>query len=197
MRKVVLLSLVSAVLILAGCAGSIRYMQPVADPNVSYAPGENQATVVVMRASGMAYKIQSSVFDVVGDENKLVGILPAKKKVAYVTTPGEHLFMVIGETADFMKADLVAGKTYYAVVVPRMGAWKARFSLMAEHKEDIDTPKVQGWISSCGWVENTPASHEWATKNMPSVKAKQASAYKVWSAKADEDKPFLRPEDGK
>ena len=44
-----------------------------------------------------------------------IGILSGKTKVAHLTEPGEKLFMVIGENADFMKATLEAGKTYYAL----------------------------------------------------------------------------------
>ena len=35
------------------------------------------------------------------------------------------MFSVVGEAADFLEADLAAGKTYYIQVAPRMGAWKA------------------------------------------------------------------------
>ncbi len=46
--------------------------------------------------------------------------------------------MVVSEAADFAKADVEAGKTYYVLVTPRMGWWKARFSLRPLMREQLD-----------------------------------------------------------
>ena len=197
MRKATRLSVWAAVLLMAGCAGRIKHMQPVADPNVSYAPAENQATVIFIRPSKRGTGYQSSVFDATTEENRLIGVLAARKKVAYVTAPGRHLFMVIGEKADFMKADLSAGKTYYVVVTPERGTWLVNYSFSPQRWDVLETPLFQRWVDGCTWVENTDASRKWADDNLPSIRSKRESAFKVWDAKPEEDKPFLRPEDGK
>lgn len=113
----------------AGCASSA--MRPVDPARAVSAPAADQAVVVFIRPSIVGGAIQSSVFDLVGNDEKLVGIVSSHTKVAYATTPGQHLFMVIGENADFMAAELSADRQYYALVTPRMGWWKARFSLAA------------------------------------------------------------------
>ena len=181
--------------LLIGCAGSSQYMKDVAEPSVAYAPKANEAMVVFMRPSGMAFAIQAGLFDVTTDKNEVIGIVSAKKKLAYLTKPGKHLFMVTGETADFMRADLQAGKTYYALVTPRMGAWKARFSLAAVHN-DVAPEKLAEWKKACSWVETTEATRQWAKQNAGSIQRKRANNIEKWMAKPDSGKPTLAPGDG-
>ena len=186
---------ITIVFLFLGCAGTTKYMQDVTDPNVTYAPGSNEAVVVFMRPSTYAYAIQSAVFDVTTQENQLVGIVSAKKKVAYRAKPGKYMFMVLGESADFMQAKLEAGKTYYATVNPRMGAWKARFSLGAVH-QNIDQAKLNEWKKGCSWVETTDTTYQWAEQNAPSIQSKRDAYIEKWNNKPDSGKPTLYPEDG-
>jgi hypothetical protein len=63
-----------------------------------------------MRPSSLGGAVQSSVFELRPDGDKFVGIVSSKTKIAYSTGPGQHLFMVIAENADFMRANLAPGK---------------------------------------------------------------------------------------
>jgi len=182
-------------LFFVGCAGSSKYMRMVPDQQASYIPGENESVIIFMRPQTLGFAIQSTVFDISTDENKLVGIVSAKKKVAYKTKPGKHLFMVVGENADFMQADLDAGKTYYALVHPRIGVWKARFSLGAV-KNNFDQKKLNGWLAICKYTENTEKSYKWAEQNAQSIQNKRVNYLKKWNNKPDSNKPMLNPEDG-
>ncbi len=98
-----------------------------------------------MRPSAFGGAVQSSVFDVATAENVLVGIISSMAKVAYKTAPGELIFMVVGESADFMGAEVEAGKKYYALVTPRVGVWKARFSLKPMHKDELQSEEFMDW----------------------------------------------------
>jgi len=181
-------------LLLAGCAGSSSMMQDVPAERRDYAPEPGQALVVFMRPSGLGFAIQSVVFDATPQEPKLVGIVSAKTKIAYRVDPGEHRFMVVSESADFMDATLSEGKTYYALVTPRMGVWRARFSLRPVRKNEIGEKEFNEWIKDTRWVENTEQSDAWARDNMPSVREKQAENITEWLNKPD--KPILYPQDG-
>jgi hypothetical protein len=177
-----------------GCAGTSQYMRDV-PPGISYAPKSNEAVVVFMRPSKFAFAINAGVFDVSTPETKVIGIVSATKKVAYRTKPGKHLFMVTGESADFMQADLKPGKTYYSLVNPRMGAWKARFSLGAVHR-NIDTAKLNAWKNGCRWSEATDATYEWAQQNAPSIQKKREGYIVKWNSKPETSRPTLHTEDG-
>lgn len=191
------ISLLILGLLLSGCAGSIVNMREVPPDKAVTGPEQGKAMVVFMRPSGLGFAISSSVFEVKGDTPTLVGIVAAKAKVAYQVEPGKHLFMVVSESADFMSADLAANKTYYALVTPRMGMWKARFSLKPVHADKLNSSEFSGWLADCKWVEKSPESDAWANNNMPDIKAKRAKYYDVWVNKPEDGRPRLLPEDGK
>ena len=86
--------------------------------------------------------------------------------------------MVIGENADFMIAHLDAGKTCHALVSPRMGVWKARFSLLPIHndasaKHSIQSVDFREWMQSTERVGNSAESEQWLRENPSSVHEKK------------------------
>jgi hypothetical protein len=171
-------------------------MKLVPENEANYAPDAEHALVVFMRPSTMGNAIQSSVFDITDGQSKLVGIVSAKKKVVCKSDPGERLFMVVGESADFMKADLQAGKTYYSLVEPRIGVWKARFSLEPVHKADLNSDKFDDWVKSCQYYENTDASLKWAEQNVDSLNSKKEKYLEKWNSRPEAERPALFSEDG-
>jgi hypothetical protein len=178
-----------------GCAGTNQYMRSVSGEKGLSVPADNESMVVFMRPSGMGFAVSSSVFDISDTGEDLVGIVSAKKRVAYNTKPGEHMFMVIGETADFMRANIKPGKTYYALVTPRMGAWKARFSLNPVSKSELSSIEFKDWLNTCEPTENTPEAFQWAKDNAPSIRTKRAASLVKWNEKPESDKPTLNPDD--
>ena len=166
-------------------------------------PTLDQAQIVFVRSSMFGGAIQSSVFDVSGDETKFIGILSAGKKLAFAVEPGKHTFMVVSEAADFMEAEMLGGKTYYAMVTPRMGAWKARFSMHPVRNAgpgefQYGSEKFQGWLDSTEFSENTPASHAWAEENLSNIRGKQHDYEAVWREKSPAElaERTLNPDDG-
>ncbi len=184
------------VLILSGCAGPVKNMQVVQPGMEITQPDQGKALVIFFRTSVVGGAIQSSVFDIVGDECKIVGLVAAKKKVAFMAEPGEHLFMTVGESADFMSANLEEGKTYYVEVVPRMGAFKARFSLAPIHKEEVESEKFMKSPNACQYVEMNGDSYEWANRHMEDIQSKREFYYAKWMNRDEESRPRLLPEDG-
>ncbi len=182
--------------LLSGCAGTVKHMQEVSTNKVMIGPATGKAAVVFLRPSGMGALVQSSVFEVKANRLQLVGIVAAKTKVVYYVDPGQHLFMVVGENADFMKADLVADRTYYVSVSPRMGLWKARFGLEPIKGNELSSPEFKSSLEECKWVENTAASENWAIANMASIESKRAEYYADWSKVPEEEKQRLSMDDG-
>jgi len=142
------------------------------------------------------YAVQSSVFEIRNSEPSIVGIVAAKTKVAYEVEPGEHLFMVVGESADFMSATLEADKTYYAMVTPRMGWWKARFSLKPVHAGELGSDQFKTWLDECQLVVPSKETAAWAKENSDSVQQKYDKYYEAWLEKEAAERPKLSPEDG-
>lgn len=187
---------VSFSLLISGCAGTVKNMGEVPAERIAAAPAEGKAMVVFMRPSTLGFAIQSSVFEVKDGSSMLVGIVAALAKVSYQVDAGKHQFMVIGESADFMNAELLPNKTYYALVTPRMGVWKARFSLKPVHQQDLNTAEFKKWVDSFKWVEKTSASDSWARENVSSIQSKHTEYFAKWMSKPEAERPILFPDDG-
>jgi hypothetical protein len=176
-----------------GQAGVIKHMRAVADVNVT--PSADDVVVVFLRPSGMASDFQASLFELTDAETEtLVGILPAKKKLVYRTTPGSHRFMILGGNAEFMDADLQAGKVYHALAMPGPGVGKAWFALRPVHA--ADRGELSGWSAETSWVETTDGSFRWAEDNAPSIKAKRAKYFPTWTQRTPAQRDALASGDG-
>ena len=184
-----LLPLLLVLFSLGGCASAL--MNAVPDEQRVNKPASGKALVYFMRPSSFGGAIQASIFD--GDE--YIGTSSAKTHIAYQAKPGKHMFMIISENADFMEADLTAGKTYYAIVQARMGAWKARFSFRPQNGQ---TPKskLTKWVSSTRQVVVNEQGEAWAKNNQPSIQSKKAKYLPKWRAKADSKKQRILAKSG-
>ncbi|WP_444995473.1 hypothetical protein [Aliikangiella sp. IMCC44359] len=186
--------------ILTGCASNP--MQVLKDQPLEKAK-EGEAQVVFMRSSFVGGAINSSIFEIVDNEPVFVGILANGTKLAYNTKPGKHTFMVVSEAADFLEANVVAGKTYYSIVTPRMGFWKARFSIWpirndGTTKYNTSTSDFKSWLNKTHLVKNTDKSIAWSKKHHADIVQKMKDYLVVWKQKSDADlaERTLNPDDG-
>lgn len=185
--KLLIIGLVSILMI--GCAApNMKFSVP---SSATIDQPTDKAVVYFIRPNSLGYKINAAVYD----DETFIGFVPYNQKLPYFAEPGEHLFMVVSEAADFLKAELVAGKIYYVQVVPRMGAWRARFSLAPVTKEDLQTTQVQKWISTCRLIENKEGAGQWAIDNEASVVSKRKSYLEKWNEKGPDNQPFLKADD--
>lgn len=184
MPKLLRLTIIFSVF-LSGCASPL--MKPSSDAVEAVGPEPGKAQVVFLRPSSFGGVVQSTVYDLDPEGDRFIGIVSSSTKVSYQAAPGEHLFMVIGESADFMRAHVLAGKTYYALVSPRFGVWKARFSLLPVHAEQHDSEEFADWRNSTKFVTNTAASEQWAKDNWDSIQSKKNEYMPKWVAKSAAD----------
>ncbi len=169
-------------------------MVPAAEQNPL--PAEGKALVVFFRASAYGAAIASSGYDAPDGNTTFLGIVRYKDKVAVQMVPGQHRFMVIAENADFIDAELEAGKTYYVLISPRMGMWKARFSLFPIHDTSDDEYNVQGpqfkqWMAKTTFVEIGPAAQAWYDENKVSIEKKRADYLQKWNKMLPKDRAEL------
>ena len=180
---------------MTGCAGTGGMVT--SDQSLSTRSGE--ATIVFMRPSSFGFAISASVFDVSDKDSRFIGVIEHDTKIAYGVGAGEHVFMVVGESADFMKATVLADKTYYALVTPRMGAWKARFSFKPVRQADFVSKDFEAWDKQTKLVEVSPVAESWAAENAQSIESKRSKYWPAWISKpaSEQDSQTLRPEDGR
>ena len=152
----------------------------------------DQAQIIFVRVPPGAPAAGASIFDVTDGDPKYIGSVYQGKKLAHFVEPGDHIFMLVSETAGFMQASVVAGKIYYVVIKPKMGMWKARFNLFpvrngSDGDYQISSERFQGWLAEADFVENTDESIERAEANQASIVKKQKKGWKKWEAKPVED----------
>lgn len=183
-----------AALLTSGCITS-SHMSPVAG-NTALPIEPGKAQIVFMRPSSYGGAIQSSVYHLNNGKEEFIGIVSTGTKVAYNVPPGEQLFMVVAENADFMIAHMLPNKTYYALVSPRIGMWKARFSLLPIHNDPAAKYNLNGeefikWMASTKFVELAASGRTWYQENAASVAEKRADYLVKWNRMLPEDKASL------
>lgn len=172
-------------LTMCGCSSTLMKR---ADIQIMTPPGTQTSRVIFLRESAFGGAIQASIFDASSEDLKFVGVSSTGTKVAYDTIPGIHRFMVVSEAADFMEATLDGGKTYYAMVTPRMGMWKARFSLWpiksdANARHSLQSKAFVGWLELGKFVINTPEGDQWFRANASGIKQKYNAYLPDWKRK--------------
>lgn len=186
------------ILLMGGCAAISPRMSPMPAQEISIKPQSGESIVIFIRPSLYGGAVQATAFDITDGDNKFIGIVSAQTKVVYKTKPGRRMFMIIGESADFLEANLGPQKTYYVLVRPRMGWWKARFSLSPIRKADQAGKEFQDWLTKCQFMANTDASYQWARENEESITQKKEKYLPVWNSKSAEARmeATLLEEDG-
>lgn len=153
---------------------------------------EGHTAIVFMRSSMVGAAIKTSIYEVTNGETIFIGILKNKTKIIYQTSPGKHTFMVVSEAADFMEADVMAGKTYYSMITPRPGAWKARFSMIPVRNDgttefNTGSEKFEKWKKKTKVASMTEKSKAWYEKHKQSVEEKRTKYWAKWMQKSAEE----------
>ena len=180
---------------LAACGGGAQMIAGGEAPVIR----QGESMVVFMRSTFVGSAIAASVFDVTGAETQFIGILNNNTKIAYPVKPGQSTFMVVSEAADFMQVTVAAGRTYYALVTPRPGMWKARFSFRPVRQGELGGAEFAGWSSATQFVANSPQTLSWAAQNSADVNSKRSQYWPEWTSKPDVQRASqtLNAEDGK
>jgi hypothetical protein len=183
-----LVTLATLVLFATGCM-TMRGMQEVAlGQAMNTTPPSGKAAIVFLRPSLHGYT--ASVFELKPDANVFAGHVLPYKKLLYLTDPGPTRFMVSGQGADLMGAELEAGKTYYVIVAPGSGTG---FSLRpVTRSDDADLPR---WLQDCAWIETGPGAQQWARQHAAAIQKRREQLLPRWEARPD--KPMLRARDSR
>ena len=178
-------------LVVGGCV-ALRGMREVPAERVAVKPPADQAAIVFMRPAPTA--ATTSLFELRGPQDRFIGLLVQGTRMVYLTAPGRTRFMVIGRSANFLDAELEAGKTYHVVVL--LGeAIDEHFRLQPLRLNGVQSPAVQDCVAACKWVENTDTSEGWARRESSSIQRKKAHYLPIWERRPN--RPTLLATDGR
>ena len=191
-KIIIKLSFLVVIMGLFSACSTMSHHMTVVEGKTELQPEPGKALLVFLRPSSYGGAVQATIYN----DITYIGTVSANTKIAYQATPGEHMFMVIGESGDFMQADLEEGKTYYARVAARMGVWKARFSFIPENGQTADS-ELNQWLANTKLTETNKEGHAWAEQNKPDITKKHDEYLVAWQGKADGKKQILKKSSGK
>ena len=146
-----------------------------------------------MRVSKQSSSTNAVLFDVTEPgAPKYIGTVNSASKLSYSLNPGLYTFMAVGETAEFMQATVVGGKTYYALVIPRANA--TRFALEPVRQHEIGGKEFMSWDRSTKMAGASPQP-----QNASDAAEKRQRYWPEWSRKPESQRAevTLNAEDGK
>jgi hypothetical protein len=122
-------------------------------------------------------------------------------KIAHQTSPGRKVYMAYGTAADFMIADVEAGRTYYSIVRPNWGTGGfAPTPIRKSNSEyNMQTPEFTKWVADTKLLElKKDEAKQWFAEN----KQKYQDIYKDYWNRFQRKNPnekaqrTLNPNDG-
>lgn len=185
------------VLALSACS-SVMIKSP--DQRINPSP-EAEAQIVFMRSSFTAGALGVELFEIENGELRFIGQLPNGSKVAHRTKPGRKVYMAYGNAADFMIADVLAGKTYYSIVRPNWGTGGfAPTPVRTDGTSEYNTTRkaFKEWLADTDLLVSKPDAKEFFEEN----KAKYQSIYNDYWQRFQRKSPeqiaerTMRPIDG-
>lgn len=161
MKKILAFILTAGLtLLLVGCASSVMTKAP--SPDLKPPPA-GMAEIVFMRDSFVAGAIGCDLLEVdKSGKLKFIGVVANGTKIAYLTPPGHKVFMAYGTAADFMEANVVAGKTYFVILRPNWGTGGFAPTPIRQRNDkwSMQSPDFSKWLSDTDLVvtnETAPA----------------------------------------
>jgi len=202
-RSLILIALVA---ILTGCGGSANVMKEVPEQKIAK-PDKDTAQIVFMRDSFMLNAVTAKLFEVTDGNINFIGALPNGNKIVYRTTPGKKVFMAYGETmhigygraANFMKADIVGGKTYYAIVLPIFGWGASGFEPIPVRNYNMNSKEFANLLNGCKLIMADEAQAQaWHKDNKEHIRKVYSAYWKRFQTKNEvqQAESTLMPEDG-
>lgn len=173
---------------LCSCASSLMTTVPSGDALPNFGP--DKALVNFIRASGLGGAVQSVLYD----GEKYIGTISAGTRVSYQAEAGSHLFMVTGDSADFMMAELLPGKEYYCVISAYPG-FTYRFAFRPINGQ-VPQNKIDAWLDKAREVEINEKGEMWAENNEGRASKFKEKYFPKWKENNDQNKKSLLPESG-
>jgi hypothetical protein len=164
------------IMLLAGCAGA---PSGTASGMAVMGPPPGKAMVVFLRPALLDKAAASPVLDISAEPPMLVGVIAAGRKIAYLSDPGTRRFMVMGEAADFMDAELHAGRIYYARIAPHQGTSSGRFALHPVAASDI---ALASELGDCSWADEAARPGDWVEEHLATIDKEKAAGLPAWAA---------------
>lgn len=120
-KKAKLILTAVAALLLSACATGVPDFSVATDRSEIDPTPADKAQIVFLRVSFFGGAIPADIFEIENGDLNYVGKLRVGRKLVHLTAPGKKVYMGHGLAADFMLAEVEAGKRYYVLLRPNWG----------------------------------------------------------------------------
>ncbi len=164
-----------------------------------YSMYDNQATYIPVAAPGQATitffwpnSYLTSVTATIAMQNSegglsLIGDIAAQQRVVQVLNPGEYTYVISGDGADVLKANLAADKHYFVQVNANWGMVNPKFTFNPISPQQITLdPGIRNEIANCVYVNPNIQGQELFELNYPELMKKLADPTRTTILKASE-----------
>jgi hypothetical protein len=153
-------------LLLPACRMANKQMHPIEMTEEILTITPDEAAIVFYRVVDDG--VNAPIVEAAGEELRFVATVSGRSRALHRTKPGKHVYIVGGEGARMLDADLAPGKYHYVHVKTGMGLFKPDFTLIAT--EPLDLSETQ-WLAP-----NLADGNAWILDNANSWKRKLAYA---------------------
>lgn len=156
-----------------------------------------------MRVSYVSGAIPADIFEIENGDLNYVGKLRVGRKLVHLTTPGKKVYMGNGLAADFMLAEVEAGKRYYVLLRPNWGTGAfAPTPIKRNGTTNYHTAKADfsKWLKNTKVTEMKSAEADaWLAANQEKFQQIYETYWAKFETKSAEQKRIrtLMPADGK
>lgn len=153
------------------------------------APRRDLAVVVFVQPTKRSYD-----WAAIYEDDRFVAVVQDRTHAVHEAVPGAHRYAVVSEAADFLDADLAAGRVYFVLVQPRMGGVRMRYSLLPIAPDRESWDELPAWLAETHAVTPNQRAFSWVETHRDGA-ARLRERYLVpWLDKPD--RPSLAAEDG-
>jgi len=194
-----LFAVLAMTMLLGGCA-TPKLMNEAAVQQIP-APPAGKAAIVFMRTSFVAGAINAEIIEIEDGQLSLVGGLPMGNKIVHITGPGEKVYMAYGTAADFMVANVEAGKTYFSIVRPNWGSGAfipTPVRIDGSSDFNTDSPEFPKWRDETRLLEKRADADAWFEQNRAKYQERYQRYWEKFQTKSADQvrERTIRPEDG-
>jgi hypothetical protein len=193
----------AAAIAIAGCASAPPPPPLFVDaPNQTLAPPPpDKAQIVFLEPiNAIQGMFPTGVYEIEGDQRRLLAMLASHGKSAQLVAPGHHVFMsnAGGGTAHIMEAEVEAGKRYYVLMrfIYANGMQLRPIRPTAGSEFSVANKDFPEWVSITHFVDKTPDADAFALKWAKGIESAQAAGLAAWQKKSAKERAELTLDKG-
>lgn len=193
-------SIVCCAVLLFGCASvpPPLFTEMATDQSTSPPPPDKAQIIFLQPFKPLGGHHLTGIYEVKGTERVLLGALSSQTKMVQLVEPGQHMYMVNGFGAGFLRAKVEAGKRYYVLsrFIAYVGYQLRPIRRTGPSDYNATIPVFRDWMTLPS-VAVTSSGAAWFIEHQAALDKNYTNAWEAWLQRSDSQRAelTLNPED--